>query len=174
MNYFGEADRYDGVLSEEEFAEVFGSSATTAVSGNFLFEFDPSVIELADSEERKINIYVFSEMFHELKGIDLRMAFDPEVLEITSVDPGDMFDLYLGEEIDSDNGLVTLSGAGYAGDTGATVRTFMTITVKRISEGPTLLSVLGQDFGDPYEDFTRVVERGLEAFDVYSSLLQIN
>jgi len=70
---------------------------------------------------------------------DVRLDFDPAVLEVSKVTPGQIYDDYPAKRIDSANGVVVINGITSLTKTFKGRDTFATLTVKGLKKGKAVL-----------------------------------
>lgn len=142
-------------------------STDTVVS----FEFDSAQLSLNDSID--INIKLDSET--PLQTLSLSMGFDPAVIRVNSIAGTGVFDLYLGDKVDTISGHAQITGAAVSGKTVSKDPTFARINISRIAEGKTELKIANPSSKtSSFNPYTQAVVSPDLSYSVPVRLLKLN
>ena len=143
-------------------------------STDILVGFDMDSTTLALNDSMDINVKLDSSG-SALQTLALAIKFDPAVIRVNSIGGTGVFDLYLGDKVDTTKGYAQISGASTGGKTVSNDPQFARINISRISTGETKLTVASPTTGtDANSPFTQAVISADVSYSVPEKSLTIN
>ncbi|MCA9381425.1 hypothetical protein KC678_04120 [Candidatus Dojkabacteria bacterium] len=112
---------------------------------NFNLKFDQEQLILPLNEEQVISLKLDGSV-EDIISAKSVIQYDSSVIEVVNQTESTLFDFYIGNSVDSAQGLMTLSGA-LTKTSSKKSGTFSQITIKRIAEGETAIKLFGESEG---------------------------
>lgn len=116
---------------------------SSEVNNTFNFTFESDTVSVGMNESIQLPILT-SGISNSVTGAELILKYDPSVIQINKLEKGTAFDLYLGDEIDSNLGIAKISGA-FSNEREVSDEVFTTLELTRINEGITEIDILGSE-----------------------------
>ncbi|MCA9386557.1 hypothetical protein KC669_00835 [Candidatus Dojkabacteria bacterium] len=109
----------------------------------FDLKFNQKEVELPFNEESVV-ILMLDGSLEDIVSSKVVLKYDPNIIEVVDQSESTLFDFYIGNAIDKTQGLINLSGA-LTETSSAKTGIFSQLTLKRIADGETIISLLGDD-----------------------------
>lgn len=128
--------------TENSLPKTGGQIEDSSTLHTFDIQFSEEELNIGLNEELFITL-ILNGSTEDVVSAQTFLKYDPNIIEVISQNESDLFDFYMGNTINSEQGIVSLSGALTtigSKDNGS----FATLQIKRKAEGETQLTILGE------------------------------
>ncbi len=137
---------------------------------NFGFEFEEENLTIENNQEFTLNVNT-NGIEEKIEAAEAILTFNPLIFRAIEIENGNVFETYIGEEIDNEVGIVRLSGA-FSDEGTNSDGIFMSIIFQRVSEGLGTISIVGSESSS--EAKSKVTTESTGEADVRGDVLNIN
>ncbi len=130
-------------------------------------------VEFEVVDETTVNLVLRGDTLN-VRSAGILVSFDPEMLSVTSVENGDIFDFFISEgAIDAEAGTVELPFA-FGGEDVPEVMTegiIGTLKVSKLSAEPTTLTVV--EYSDDAEDYSEIIAENGDKYTIAETSVEL-